>query len=167
MLPDALAQALHLGDQRLAAQPLKVLIHDRQLFGVNTPMSWMPITCSTSATCLATFSKPSAPTAWRSRFIISSATPAIIVYAQELMPHRLGMISGLFYGMAFGFGGIGAAVLGQVADWKDINFVYQVCAFLPAIGLLAIFLPQMKRRKLLRSLRHCERSEAIQSCSCV
>jgi len=81
-------------------------------------------------------------------FIISSATPAIIVYAQELMPHRLGMISGLFYGMAFGFGGIGAAVLGQVADWKDINFVYQVCAFLPAIGLLAIFLPQMKRRKL-------------------
>ena len=81
-------------------------------------------------------------------FIISSATPAIIVYAQELMPHRLGMISGLFYGMAFGFGGIGAVVLGQVADWKDINFVYQVCAFLPAIGLLAIFLPQMKRRKL-------------------
>nr|WP_210312165.1 MFS transporter [Afipia massiliensis] len=81
-------------------------------------------------------------------FIISSATPAIIVYAQELMPHRLGMISGLFYGMAFGFGGIGAAVLGQVADWKDINFVYQVCAFLPAIGLLAIFLPQMKHRKL-------------------
>lgn len=81
-------------------------------------------------------------------FIISSATPAIIVYAQELMPHRLGMISGLFYGMAFGFGGIGAAVLGQVADWKDINFVYQVCAFLPAIGLLAVFLPQMKRHKL-------------------
>lgn len=81
-------------------------------------------------------------------FIISSATPAIIVYAQELMPHRLGMISGLFYGMAFGFGGIGAAVLGQVADWKDINFVYQVCAFLPAIGLLAVFLPQMKHRKL-------------------
>ncbi|MDZ4368479.1 MAG: MFS transporter [Afipia sp.] len=80
-------------------------------------------------------------------FIISSATPAIIVYAQELMPHRLGMISGLFYGMAFGFGGIGAAVLGQVADWKDINFVYQVCAFLPAIGLLAVFLPQMKHRK--------------------
>ncbi len=81
-------------------------------------------------------------------FIISSATPAIIVYAQELMPHRLGMISGLFYGMAFGFGGIGAAVLGQVADWKDINFVYQICAFLPAIGLLAVFLPQMKRHKL-------------------
>ncbi len=81
-------------------------------------------------------------------FIISSATPAIIVYAQELMPHRLGMISGLFYGMAFGFGGIGAAVLGQVADWKGITFVYQICAFLPAIGLLAVFLPQIKRHKL-------------------
>jgi len=81
-------------------------------------------------------------------FIISSATPAIIVYAQELMPHRLGMISGLFYGMAFGFGGVGAAVLGQIADWKGITFVYQICAFLPAIGLLAIFLPQIKRHKL-------------------
>lgn len=81
-------------------------------------------------------------------FIISSATPAIIVYAQELMPHRLGMISGLFYGMAFGFGGVGAAVLGQVADWKGITFVYQICAFLPAIGLLAIFLPHIKRHKL-------------------
>jgi FSR family fosmidomycin resistance protein-like MFS transporter len=81
-------------------------------------------------------------------FIISSAMPAVIVYAQELMPHRLGMISGLFYGMAFGFGGIGAAVLGQVADWKGITFVYQVCAFLPAIGLLAIFLPQIRRHKL-------------------
>ena len=81
-------------------------------------------------------------------FIISSATPAIIVYAQELMPHRLGMISGLFYGMAFGFGGIGAAVLGEVADWKGITFVYQICAFLPAIGLLAIFLPHIKRHKL-------------------
>ncbi len=81
-------------------------------------------------------------------FIISSAMPAVIVYAQELMPHRLGMISGLFYGMAFGFGGIGAAVLGQVADIKGITFVYQICAFLPAIGLLAIFLPQIKRHKL-------------------
>ena len=80
-------------------------------------------------------------------FIISSAMPQVIVYAQELMPHRLGMISGLFYGMAFGFGGIGAAVLGQIADWKGINFVYQICSFLPAIGLLAIFLPQIKRAK--------------------
>lgn len=81
-------------------------------------------------------------------FIISSSMPAIIVYAQELMPHRLGMISGLFYGMAFGFGGIGAAVLGRVADFKGIDFVYQVCAWLPAIGLLAVFLPQIKRHRL-------------------
>lgn len=81
-------------------------------------------------------------------FVMSSAVPAVIVYAQELMPHRLGMISGLFYGMAFGFGGIGAAVLGEVADLKGIDFVYQVCAFLPAIGLLAVFLPQVKRNKL-------------------
>jgi FSR family fosmidomycin resistance protein-like MFS transporter len=81
-------------------------------------------------------------------FIMSSAVPAVIVYAQELMPHRLGMISGLFYGMTFGFGGIGAAVLGEVADVKGIDFVYQICAFLPAIGLLAVFLPQIKRNKL-------------------
>ncbi len=79
---------------------------------------------------------------------MSSAVPAVIVYAQELMPHRLGMISGLFYGMTFGFGGIGAAVLGEVADLKGIDFVYQICAFLPAIGLLAVFLPQVKRNKL-------------------
>ncbi len=80
-------------------------------------------------------------------FIISSAFPAIVVYAQELVPHRLGMISGLFFGFTFGIGGIGAAVLGQIADWKGIDFVYQVCAYLPAIGLLAIFLPKMKRLK--------------------
>jgi FSR family fosmidomycin resistance protein-like MFS transporter len=80
--------------------------------------------------------------------VLSSAFSAIVVYAQELMPHRLGMISGLFYGMAFGFGGVGAAVLGQVADWQGITFVYQICAFLPAIGLLAIFLPHIKRHKL-------------------
>ena len=78
-------------------------------------------------------------------FIISSAFPAIVVYAQELVPHRLGMISGLFFGFTFGIGGVGAAVLGQIADLKGIDFVYQVCAYLPAIGLLAIFLPKMKR----------------------
>lgn len=76
-------------------------------------------------------------------FIISSAMPAVIVFAQELMPHRLGMISGLFFGFGFGLGGIGAAVLGQLADLKGIEFVYQVCSFLPAIGLLAAFLPKM------------------------
>lgn len=78
-------------------------------------------------------------------FIMSSAFPAIVVYAQELVPHRLGMISGLFFGFTFGIGGVGAAVLGQIADLKGIDFVYQVCAFLPAIGLLAVFLPKMKR----------------------
>lgn len=78
-------------------------------------------------------------------FILASAMPAIIVYAQELMPHRFGMISGLFFGFAFGAGGLGAALLGIVADHKGIDFVYHVCAFLPAIGLLAVFLPKMKR----------------------
>lgn len=78
-------------------------------------------------------------------FIISSAMPAIIVYAQELVPHRFGMISGLFFGFAFGAGGLGAAMLGVVADAKGIDFVYMVCAFLPAIGLLAMFLPKMQK----------------------
>jgi FSR family fosmidomycin resistance protein-like MFS transporter len=77
--------------------------------------------------------------------IISSATSSIIVFAQELMPHRFGMISGMFFGVAFGFGGLGAAVLGRVADHTGIAFVYQLCAFLPAIGLLAVFLPKMPR----------------------
>ncbi len=79
-------------------------------------------------------------------FIIASAMPAIIVYAQELMPHRFGMISGLFFGFAFGAGGIGAAIFGIVADSKGIDFVYSICAFLPAIGLFAVFLPNLKRR---------------------
>jgi MFS transporter, FSR family, fosmidomycin resistance protein len=77
--------------------------------------------------------------------IISSATSSIIVFAQELMPHRFGMISGVFFGVAFGIGGLGAAVLGEVADHAGIAFVYQVCAFLPAIGLLAVFLPRMPK----------------------
>jgi MFS transporter, FSR family, fosmidomycin resistance protein len=78
-------------------------------------------------------------------FIISSATSSIIVFAQELMPHRFGMISGVFFGVAFGIGGLGAAVLGRVADHTGIAFVYQLCAYLPAIGLLAVFLPKMPR----------------------
>ena len=77
--------------------------------------------------------------------IISSATSSIIVFAQELMPHRFGMISGVFFGVAFGIGGLGAAVLGKVADHMGIAFVYQICAFLPALGLLAVFLPKMSR----------------------
>jgi FSR family fosmidomycin resistance protein-like MFS transporter len=77
--------------------------------------------------------------------IMSSATSSIIVFAQELMPHRFGMISGVFFGVGFGIGGLGAAVLGRVADHMGIAFVYQICAFLPAIGLLAVFLPKMPK----------------------
>jgi FSR family fosmidomycin resistance protein-like MFS transporter len=76
--------------------------------------------------------------------VLSSAFSAIVVYGQELMPGRVGMVSGLFFGIAFGLGGIGAAVLGEVADWTSIEFVYRVCAFLPAIGLLAAFLPNLE-----------------------
>jgi FSR family fosmidomycin resistance protein-like MFS transporter len=79
--------------------------------------------------------------------ILASAFSAILVYAQELVPGRIGMISGLFFGFAFGMGGIGAAVLGWLADFTSINFVYQVCAFLPAIGLLTAFLPDLDRSK--------------------
>ena len=75
--------------------------------------------------------------------IISSTTSSIIVFAQELVPHRFGMISGVFFGVAFGIGGLGAAVLGKLADHTSIAFVYQICSFLPAIGLLAVFLPKM------------------------
>ncbi|WFU18014.1 MFS transporter [Bradyrhizobium sp. CB3481] len=78
--------------------------------------------------------------------ILSSATSSIIVFAQELMPHRFGMISGVFFGVAFGIGGLGAAVLGKVADHTGIAFVYHLCAFLPALGLLAVFLPKMPRQ---------------------
>ena len=75
--------------------------------------------------------------------VLSSAFSAIVVYGQELMPGRVGMVSGLFFGIAFGLGGIGAAVLGEVADLTSIEFVYRLCAFLPAIGLLAAFLPDL------------------------
>ncbi|HLC08108.1 MAG TPA: MFS transporter [Methyloceanibacter sp.] len=74
--------------------------------------------------------------------ILASAFPAILVYAQGLIPGRVGMVAGLFFGLAFGVAGIGAAVLGWLADVTSIDFVYHVCAFLPAIGLLAAFLPE-------------------------
>ncbi len=73
--------------------------------------------------------------------VIASAFSAILVYAQQLVPGRVGMISGLFFGFAFGIAGIGAAALGVLADWKGIVFVYHVCAFLPLLGLLTVFLP--------------------------
>jgi FSR family fosmidomycin resistance protein-like MFS transporter len=84
-------------------------------------------------------------------FILSSAFPAIVVYGQELMPGRVGMVSGLFFGFIFGIGGIGAALLGTLADWKGISFIFQVCAFLPAIGILAVFLPDLREHQLQAS----------------
>ncbi len=83
--------------------------------------------------------------------ILASAFPAIVVYAQELMPGRTGTVAGLFFGFAFGMGGVGAAVLGKLADAFGITLVYQMCAFLPAIGLLAAFLPNVERRAPVRS----------------
>jgi FSR family fosmidomycin resistance protein-like MFS transporter len=82
--------------------------------------------------------------------ILSSAFSAILVYAQELLPGRVGMISGLFFGFAFGMGGLGAAVLGKLVDSTDIFFVYRICSFLPLIGLLAGFLPDLGMRKPVR-----------------
>ena len=81
-------------------------------------------------------------------FILASAFSAILVYAQELMPGRIGMVSGLFFGLAFGLGGLGAALLGKLADLTSINFVYHVCSFLPAIGILTAFLPDLGPAKV-------------------
>jgi FSR family fosmidomycin resistance protein-like MFS transporter len=80
-------------------------------------------------------------------FVIASAFSAIVVYAQELMPGRVGLVSGIFFGLAFGMGGIGAAVLGRIADLTSIFFVYRVCAWLPAIGLLTGLLPNLDRQR--------------------
>ena len=82
--------------------------------------------------------------------IMSSAFSAILVYAQELMPGRVGLVAGLFFGLAFGMGGLGAALLGELADLTSIGFVYQICAWLPAIGVVAWFLPDLKRRPALK-----------------
>jgi MFS transporter, FSR family, fosmidomycin resistance protein len=80
-------------------------------------------------------------------FVIASAFSAIVVYAQELMPGRVGLVSGIFFGLAFGMGGIGAAVLGHIADLTSIVFVYRVCAWLPAIGLLTGLLPDLDKAR--------------------
>jgi FSR family fosmidomycin resistance protein-like MFS transporter len=82
--------------------------------------------------------------------ILASAFPAIVVYAQELLPGRIGAVSGLFFGFAFGMGGIGAAVLGAVADRHGIEFVYRLCAFLPLLGTVAAFLPSIERPAVAR-----------------
>jgi FSR family fosmidomycin resistance protein-like MFS transporter len=77
--------------------------------------------------------------------VLSSAFSAIVVFAQELMPGKVGAISGLLFGFAFGIGGIGAAVLGGLADRYGIEFVYRICAYLPLLGMVAAFLPNIER----------------------
>jgi FSR family fosmidomycin resistance protein-like MFS transporter len=76
--------------------------------------------------------------------VLASAFPAIVVFAQELVPGRVGTISGIFFGFAFGAGAIGAALLGQLADATSIDLVYKLCSYLPAIGLLTVFLPDIE-----------------------
>ena len=76
--------------------------------------------------------------------IMASSLSAILVYALELVPNRIGMVAGLFFGLSFGMGGLGAAVLGQVADWTSIDTVYRLCAWLPAIGIVALLLPDTR-----------------------
>jgi FSR family fosmidomycin resistance protein-like MFS transporter len=83
--------------------------------------------------------------------ILASAFSAILVYAQELVPGKVGMIAGLFFGLAFGMGGIGAAVLGKLADHTSIQYVFRLCAYLPLLGLLTGLLPNLERSKTPRS----------------
>ena len=90
--------------------------------------------------------------------IISSAFSAIVVYAQELTPGNVGAVAGLFFGLSFGLGGIGAALLGVLADRTSLTFVYQVCAFLPAVGLLGGFLPTAPGK--VRAAKSAERPRA-------
>lgn len=79
--------------------------------------------------------------------ILSSAFSAILVFAQELLPGKVGMISGMFFGFAFGIAGLGSAVLGYVADQSSIDFVYRICSYLPLMGIVAYFLPDLKHKK--------------------
>lgn len=79
--------------------------------------------------------------------ILSSAFPAILLYAQELLPSKLGLISGLFFGFAFGVAGIASAVLGNMADKFGIEAVYNVCAYMPLLGLITWFLPDLKKNR--------------------
>jgi FSR family fosmidomycin resistance protein-like MFS transporter len=79
--------------------------------------------------------------------ILASAFSTIVVYGQELMPGKVGMVSGMFYGFSFGMGGLGAAVLGYIADLTSIDYVYRLCSFLPLLGLLTVFLPNMHAAK--------------------
>jgi FSR family fosmidomycin resistance protein-like MFS transporter len=88
--------------------------------------------------------------------VLASAFSAIVVYGQELLPGKVGMIAGLFFGLAFGIAGVGAALFGRLADLTSISFVYKVCAYLPAIGLLTAFLPNLHEPKRLGHLEPVE-----------
>jgi FSR family fosmidomycin resistance protein-like MFS transporter len=79
--------------------------------------------------------------------VLASAFSAILVYAQELIPGRVGFVSGMFFGFAFGMAGLGSAVLGKLADHTSIFYVYEVCAYLPLIGLLTAFLPNLEEAR--------------------
>ncbi|TEB41307.1 MFS transporter, partial [Flavobacterium circumlabens] len=79
--------------------------------------------------------------------ILSSAFSAILVYATELMPGKVGLVAGLFFGFAFGMGGLGSAILGKIADATSIEYVFKICAFLPLIGIITGFLPNLEGRK--------------------
>ncbi|NRO94393.1 MFS transporter [Paraburkholderia sp. NMBU_R16] len=83
--------------------------------------------------------------------VLASAFSAILVYAQELIPGNVGMVAGLFFGFAFGLGGIGAAVLGKLADVTSIDYVYKVCSFLPLIGILTVLLPNVEQKRQARA----------------
>ena len=99
-----------------------------------------------------TLAMPSANFTWTlvlsfcAGLIISSAFPAILVYAQELLPYKLGLVSGLFFGFAFGVAGIASAVLGKLADIRGIEYVYSICAYMPLIGLVACLLPDLNKK---------------------
>ena len=79
--------------------------------------------------------------------ILSSAFSAILVYATELMPGKVGLVAGLFFGFAFGMGGLGSAILGKIADATSIEYVFKICAFLPLIGIITGFLPNLEKKK--------------------
>ncbi len=79
--------------------------------------------------------------------LMASAFPAILTYAQELLPGRVGMVAGIFFGLSFGLGGLGAAAMGKLADQTSIAFVYQLSSFLPVLGLLTAFLPRLGEPK--------------------
>src|SRR5207253_9659009 len=81
---------------------------------------------------------------------LASASSAIIVYALELVPGRIGLVAGLFFGLSFGMAGIGAVALGRLADATSIDFVYRICAFLPLLGLLTVLLPDLGREQRTR-----------------